>query len=108
MTVQEWAAAADEVLGQIQDRKSVKRDLQDDDDEPPRTKKAKPAASGSARGGDGGASSNAVLKKRCKDGTLSKLTVADLKTVLVDRGIDAKGLKKDLVERVEQWAEQNM
>lgn len=106
--VQEWSAAADEVLNQIQGRKSVKRDLQDDDDEPPRAKKAKPAAYASAKGGDRGTSSDAVLKNRCKDGTLSKLTVADLKTVLVDRGIDAKGLKKDLVERVEQWAEQNM
>ncbi|KXJ95589.1 SPOC like C-terminal domain-containing protein [Microdochium bolleyi] len=106
--IQEWSAAADEAMGQIQDRKSVKRDLDDDDDAPPRSKKTKSAAPSASKNGESGASSDAVLKKRYKDGTLSKLTVADLKTVLVERGIEAKGLKKDLVERVEQWAEDNM
>ena len=95
------------MLSRIQDRKSAKRDLEDDDGAPPRAKKAKPAASAGPKNEESGASSDAVLKKRYKDGTLSRLTVADLKTVLVERGIEAKGLKKDLVERVEQWAEEN-
>ncbi|KAI1376233.1 hypothetical protein F4677DRAFT_454504 [Hypoxylon crocopeplum] len=103
--IQEWSQTADDVLSMIRDAKAIKREMEDDgeDEEPRPAKRSRTKTSAS-----GAEVNNAELKKRYKDGTLSKLTVAELKPILDERGIDARGLKKSLVERLEGWIEENM
>lgn len=79
----------------------LKRD-RDDSEEPPK-KKIKPAHSGESLNG----MSASDLKKVVGTGGLSKYTMADLKELLNAKGLDAKGKKADLIERVEQWVEDN-
>ena len=81
---------------------SVKRD-RDDDDEGPSTKK-RIKAEKSSQSLDG--MSTDELKKVIDKGTLGKHTVAELKDFLMAKGLSANGKKQDLVERVEQWAEE--
>ncbi|KAI1802788.1 ku70 protein [Daldinia bambusicola] len=107
--IQEWSQAADDVLGMVRDAKAIKREMEidEDDDEPrPAAKKSKPAAT-KASSSDAGMN-NAELKQRYEQGTLSKLTVTELRPILNARGIDSKGLKKTLVERLEEWIENNV
>ncbi|OTB06234.1 hypothetical protein M426DRAFT_318980 [Hypoxylon sp. CI-4A] len=104
--IQEWSSTADDVLSLARDRKSIKRDMEEDDDDPRPAKKTKSAATKTSSGP--AEMNNAELKKRSKDGTLSKLTVAELKAILADRGVDTKGLKKVLLERLEEWIDENI
>ena len=111
--IQEWSETADEVLGKLKEEKAIKRDLEESDTEEeearPKTKKSRTAAA-VPKGGRGGGSgvADSELKKRSKEDTLSKLTVADLKSAMSERGLETKGLKKDLLERLEQWIEDNL
>ncbi|KAI1394203.1 ku70 protein [Hypoxylon trugodes] len=104
--IQGWSRIADDVLGLIKDAKALKREMESDDDEAPKPAK-KPRTTATKASGSTGLS-NVELKKKYNDGTLSKLTVADLKPILNDRGIDSKGLKKTLVERLEEWVIDNV
>ncbi|KAI0863105.1 hypothetical protein F4860DRAFT_502236 [Xylaria cubensis] len=108
--IQEWAQVADDALGQIQEQKKIKRELdgEDDEDEPRPAKKSRTTAAKNRNAGEDDGLSNAELRKRYDAGTLAKLTVADLRSAMSGRGIDTKGLKKDLVERLEQWVEDNV
>ncbi|CAJ2502081.1 Uu.00g049340.m01.CDS01 [Anthostomella pinea] len=110
--IEEWAQEADDALGKVQEQKAIKRDLdnddEDDDDEPRPAKKARaPAAKPSSKAAAGGVS-DAELSKRSAADTLKKLTVAELKAIMGERGIDTKGLKKDLVDRLDEWIEENV
>ncbi|KAI5867024.1 ku70 protein [Durotheca rogersii] len=108
--LQEWSKAADEVLGLVRDTKVIKREMQDssgnEESRPPikRSRIVVPTTgpSSSAK------LSNAELKRRSNAGSLSKLTVAELRPILEERGIDAKGLKKALLERLDEWIEENV
>ncbi|KAI1097498.1 hypothetical protein F4804DRAFT_347134 [Jackrogersella minutella] len=106
--IQDWSRTADDVLTMMKDAKAIKREMETDDgdDEPRPTKKSRtttPKAGLSGAGMD-----NAELKKRYNDGTLTKLTVAELKPILDDRSIPSKGLKKVLIERLSEWIEDNV
>lgn len=46
------------------------------------------------------------LKKRVEDGTLAKATLAELRDLLLSKGLETKGLKPALVDRVEEWLEE--
>ncbi|KAI1408899.1 ku70 protein [Hypoxylon sp. FL1857] len=105
--IQEWSRTADDVLGMVRDAKAIKREMEADDEDEPRPAK-KPRKTATKAGTSDAGMTNAELKKRYKDGTLSKLTVAELKPILAEREIDAKGLKKALVERLEGWIEDNV
>jgi len=52
--------------------------------------------------------SNAQLKAAFEQDTLKKMTVAELKDVLASKGVSAVGKKADLVEKLEQWIEENV
>ncbi len=47
------------------------------------------------------------LKRIINRGDLSKHTVGDLKDWLKVKGLNSSGKKQDLVDRIEQWAEEN-
>ncbi|KAI1764567.1 ku70 protein [Hypoxylon sp. FL1150] len=97
-----WSQTADDVLVMVREAKAIKRELEgDDEDDEPKQKKSRTVPKVVK-----GEISNADLMKRYNDGTLSKLTVAELRPILEERGIDAKGLKKSLVERLEEWLEE--
>ncbi|KAI0409570.1 hypothetical protein F4802DRAFT_604271 [Xylaria palmicola] len=106
--IQEWSQVADDVLEQIQEQKTLKRELEGDDeeDEPRPAKKSRVAAAKERSASEDGFS-NTELRKRYDAGTLTKLTVAELRSAMSGRGLDTKGLKKDLIERLEQWVEEN-
>ncbi|KAI0017632.1 hypothetical protein F4780DRAFT_772208 [Xylariomycetidae sp. FL0641] len=105
--IQDWSKMADDALEKVREQQAIKRELDGDEDENSRpAKKPKPTTTKSSAGGGG--LSNAELKKRDKAGSLSKLTVAELKAVMGERDLDTKGLKKELVERLEQWIEDNV
>ncbi|KAF9881699.1 ku70 protein [Colletotrichum karsti] len=81
-------------------KQAIKRDADDDADERP-AKRARPAkASGSDM-------STADLKAKVADGSLSKITVAELKNVLGAKGLSTSGKKAELVERLEEWVDSN-
>ncbi|KAI1462045.1 ku70 protein [Annulohypoxylon moriforme] len=106
--IQEWSRAADDAMTRIRDAQSIKREMENDEEDD-RAKPAKKARTTAAKAGPSSTGmNNTELKKRYNDGTLSKLTIAKLKPILTDRGIDAKGLKKTLVERLEEWVEENV
>ncbi|KAI1312445.1 SPOC like C-terminal domain-containing protein [Xylaria venustula] len=106
--IQEWSQVASDVLGQIQEQKQIKRELEshEDDDERRPAKRARAATKKSGNTGEDGLNS-AELRQRYDAGTLSKLTVTELRSAMTGRGLDTRGLKKDLVERLEQWVEEN-
>ncbi|KAL7628805.1 ATP-dependent DNA helicase II subunit 1 [Parahypoxylon ruwenzoriense] len=106
--IQEWSKTADEALALVRDATAIKREMEIDgeNDEPRLAKKPKTVAAKAGTSND--RLSNAELKKRSQGGTLSKLTVAELRPILDERGIDAKGLKKTLLERLEEWIEENV
>ncbi|KAI0879435.1 SPOC like C-terminal domain-containing protein [Hypoxylon argillaceum] len=107
--IQEWSQVADDVVGQIQEQNKIKRELERDgeEDEPRPAKKPRTTTTKDKNAGEDGLS-NAELRKRYDTGTLMKLTVAELRSAMSDRGLDTKGLKKDLVDKLEQWVEENV
>lgn len=105
--IQEWSQTADDVMSRIRDAQSIKRELENDEEENG-PKPAKRAKTVTKAGPSSTGMNNAELKKRFNDGTLSKMTVAELKPILNDRGLDPKGLKKTLVERLEEWVEEKL
>ncbi|KAF2971742.1 hypothetical protein GQX73_g1894 [Xylaria multiplex] len=106
--IQEWSRVAEDVLGQMQEQRKIKRELEQDneEDEPRPAKKPRSTATKDKSTGEDGVS-NRELRQRYDAGTLTKLTVVELRSVLSGRGLDTKGVKKDLVERLEQWVEDN-
>ncbi|KAI1329588.1 hypothetical protein F5Y16DRAFT_409078 [Xylariaceae sp. FL0255] len=110
--IQDWSQAADEELGKIEEQRGIKRDLEEEGEDQPRpAKKSRNTTAKSKAGGggdSGGGISNNELKKRFEAGTLSKFTVAELRAIMGERGLEAKGLKKDLCERLERWVEDNI
>ncbi|KAL2262596.1 hypothetical protein VTK26DRAFT_811 [Humicola hyalothermophila] len=72
----------------------------------PLPKRAKPAAAKGAASGSG--MSNAQLKAAMEQDTLKKMTVAELKEVLASKGVSAVGKKAELVDKLEQWIEENV
>ncbi|KAH8680972.1 ku70 protein [Xylariales sp. PMI_506] len=109
--IEDWAKIADEELPKIQAQMGIKRELdaEEDEDGPRPAKKARKTTAASTSKSDGDSSLNAAaLKKKIKAGEISKMKVVELKTVLASRGLDTKGVKADLVDRIEQWAENNL
>lgn len=101
--LEEWA----ETLGGDADRvatsKSLKRDADGDEDDRP-AKKSRAAASDKPAGSS---LTIAQLKVSIDSGSIAKMTVAQLKDILGAKGLSISGKKIDLIERVEQWVEDN-
>jgi ATP-dependent DNA helicase 2 subunit 1 len=74
-----------------------------DDDEGGTKKKLRTATSSKTLGG----LSTKELKAIIVAGNLGKYTVPELKELLTAKGLSISGKKADLVERVEQWVENN-
>lgn len=103
----EWKQALADKAGSLMKSRAVKREAEEDEagGSRPLAKRAKPAAKAAA-GGSG--MSNAQLKAAFEQDTLKKMTVAELKEVLASKGVSAVGKKAELVEKLEQWIEENV
>lgn len=99
----EWKEAVAAKAKDLMKSRALKREAEDDDDGRP-VKRAKPAAAKKA----GGQMNNAQLKLALEQDTLKKMTVAELKEVLVSKGLSAVGKKNELLEKLEQWIEENV
>ncbi|EHK96436.1 putative ATP-dependent DNA helicase II subunit 1 [Glarea lozoyensis 74030] len=78
--------------------KTMKHELDDDDVGPPAKKVKVKAQSLEDMSVD-------EVKKAARDNGLTKHTVTDLKHWLASKGLSTAGKKTDLLERIEQWAE---
>ncbi|KAK4193720.1 SPOC like C-terminal domain-containing protein [Podospora australis] len=97
-TLHEWKAEVAEKAKGLMEVRSLKRELDDvDPDRPVKRAKAPPS----------GAMSNAELKAAFEADTLKKLTVAVLKDILASKGLSTVGKKAELLEKLEQWIEEN-
>jgi len=101
----EWKEALGNMAQETMRSRAVKRDAEMDVDDEPPTKRSKPAAKKAATGGH---LSNAELKTQFEKGSLEKLKVAELKEILLSKGLNATGKKADLLEKLEQWIEENL
>jgi ATP-dependent DNA helicase 2 subunit 1 len=111
--VVEWGVALEEqcrVMGKEKASKphgaGVKREA--DDEKGGATKKAKAGAGQTRSSGRdmlGGMSAD-QLKKQVEDGKLAKATVAELRELLSSKGLETKGVKSVLMDRIEEWLEE--
>ena len=103
----DWDKGVDAEAKKLADSRAIKREAEDDDDDRPK-KRAKPANStASSKKAPGSSMNNAQLKLAAEQDTLKKMTVAELKDVMASKGLSISGKKADLVERLEQWLEEN-
>ncbi|KAK3294851.1 ATP-dependent DNA helicase II subunit 1 [Chaetomium fimeti] len=99
----DWKEALAEKAGGLMKSRAMKREAEDEEVSRPLAKRTKPAPKKAA----GGQLSNAQLRVAFEQDTLKKMTVAELKDVLASKGVSAVGKKADLVEKLEQWIEEN-
>ena len=91
----------EEISAYDQSRRShMKREIGDEDDQ--RKKKGRATAAKSPED-----MSTSDLKKVVVSGGLGKYTIPQLKELCLSKGMSTSGKKVDLVERVEQWVEDN-
>ncbi|KAH7327947.1 ku70 protein [Stachybotrys elegans] len=102
--LQEWSGTLDAENGHVAETKSLKRESHDDDDgdggRPAKKSKAAEKPSGSSL-------TVAQLKTAIESGGIMKMTVAQLRDALAAKGLSTSGKKMELVERIEQWVDEN-
>jgi ATP-dependent DNA helicase 2 subunit 1 len=83
--------------------RAAKRETESEDGErPAKRARATPAAKKL-----GASMNNAQLKAAVEEDTLKKLTVAELKEMLASKGLSTVGKKAELLDKLEQWVEEN-
>ncbi|KAL7921689.1 SPOC like C-terminal domain-containing protein [Trichoderma austrokoningii] len=101
--LENWAETLKDEADRAVRSQSLKREIEEDDASGRPAKQRKAAAdrpSGSTFG-------MAQLKAAVESEGLSKMTVVQLKDVAGAKGLSTSGKKADLVERIEQWVEEN-
>lgn len=100
--LEEWSETLSTEAKSATEERSVKREIDDELPERPakrgKTASAQPSASGLTP---------AQLKVVIEGGSISKMTVAQLKDIAGEKGLSTSGRKADIIERIEQWAEEN-
>ncbi|EGX94732.1 DSB repair complex subunit Ku70, putative [Cordyceps militaris CM01] len=100
--LEEWSETLSTEVKSTTEARAVKREIDDELPERPakrgRGASAQPAASGLT---------SAQLKAVVDDGSISKMTVAQLKDIAGAKGLSTSGRKADIIERIEQWTEEN-
>lgn len=102
--INKWGLTLDEQSRALAgDRKSsLKRELKAEDDEIPKKKPKVKADSQKLED-----TSDGDVKKAVEAGTITKRTMPELKAWCIMKGLSANGKKADLLERIEQWCEEN-
>lgn len=100
--LEEWSETLRDEAERATRARSLKREIEDD--APERPAKQRKAA---AERPSGSTLSMAQLRDAIESGSISKMTVVQLKDVAGARGLSTSGKKADLLERIEQWVEEN-
>ncbi|PTB63972.1 Ku DNA-binding complex, Ku70 subunit [Trichoderma citrinoviride] len=100
--LEEWSETLRDEAERATRSRSLKREIEDD--APERPAKQRKAA---AEKPSGSTFSMAQLRDAIENGSISKMTVVQLKDVAGARGLSTSGKKADLLERIEQWVEEN-
>ncbi|KAF4989460.1 hypothetical protein FDECE_14715 [Fusarium decemcellulare] len=100
--LEDWSETLKEESGRVSSAKSAKREADDEDVEKPakRSRGAPEKPSGSSL-------STAQLKAAIESNGIAKMTVVQLRDVLAVKGLSTAGRKIELIERIEQWVEEN-
>ncbi|ROT41803.1 Ku DNA-binding complex, Ku70 subunit [Sodiomyces alkalinus F11] len=104
--LQEWDERLREETKTVLGTRKFKRELEDDDDGV-ESKPAKRTKTASAKPSTSGMT-DAELRFAVASGSHNKMVVAGLKDLLVSRGLSSAGKKADLIERLEEWAEESI
>lgn len=100
--LEEWSETLSTEATSATEGRAVKREIGDELPERPakrgRTTVAQPGGPGLTP---------AQLKAAVDNGSISKMTVAQLKDVAGEKGLSTSGRKADIIERIEQWVEEN-
>lgn len=100
--LEEWSETLEGDVERVMKTKALKREMDDDLPERPakrsRAGSEKPAVS---------TLSTVQLKTAAASGGITKMTVVQLKDILGAKGLSTSGRKGELVDRVEQWVEEN-
>ncbi|KAL6354573.1 hypothetical protein LRP88_11916 [Fusarium phalaenopsidis] len=99
--LEDWSETLEGEAGRVSSAKSTKREADDDDVKP--TKRSR----GSSEKPSGSSLSTCQLKAAIESGGITKMTVVQLRDLLGAKGLSTAGRKMDLIERVEQWVEEN-
>jgi len=101
--MQEWHEQLEEEAKKVASTKALKREADDDGDSERPAKQRKTASE------KPNASSMTVaqLKAAVESEGIVKMTVAQLKDVAGAKGLSTSGKKMELIERIEQWVEEN-
>ncbi|OAA68989.1 DNA helicase, ATP-dependent, Ku70 subunit [Cordyceps fumosorosea ARSEF 2679] len=100
--LEEWSEALSNEAKSTTESRAVKREV--DDELPERPAKRGRTASGQPAGSS---LTPVQVKVAIDDGSISKMTVAQLKDIAGAKGLSTSGRKADIIERLEQWAEEN-
>lgn len=100
--LEEWSETLKDEADRATRSRSLKREIEDD--APERPAKQRKVAGERPSGSN---LSMAQLRDAIESGSISKMTVAQLKDVAGARGLSTGGKKADLLERIEQWVEEN-
>lgn len=101
--LEDWQQTLEEDVSQTTQAKALKREAGVDDVERP----AKRSRAGSEKP-SAASLTNAQLQASFDSGSITKMTVVQLKDLLGAKGLSTSGKKADLIERIEQWLEENM
>jgi ATP-dependent DNA helicase 2 subunit 1 len=100
--LEEWSEALEDESGKVANSKSTKRETDDEDADRPAKK-----SRGTSEKPSGSSFNMAELKTAIESGSITKMTVVQLKDLLATKGMSTSGRKMELIERVEQWVEEN-
>ncbi|KFA77209.1 hypothetical protein S40288_04581 [Stachybotrys chartarum IBT 40288] len=99
--LEEWTSTLKEETELSASAKSLKREADDDNE-------ARPAKKSKTTEKPGGPVLSTIqLRAAIDGGGIAKMTVAQLKDVLAAKGLSTSGRKIELLERIEQWVEEN-
>ncbi|OAA39820.1 DNA helicase, ATP-dependent, Ku70 subunit [Beauveria brongniartii RCEF 3172] len=98
--LEDWSETLSREAKSTTEARAVKRE--NDDELPERPAKRGRTASAQPSGPD---LTSAQVKAAVGDGSISKMTVAQLKDIAAERGLGTSGRKADIIERIEQWAD---
>lgn len=99
---EDWTEVLEKEASSAQHQRATKRELGDDLPQRP----AKRSRAGSEKP-SGSSLSVAQLRENIDNGAIAKFTVAQLKDILGAKGLGSTGRKVELIERIEQWVEEN-
>ncbi|KAK6701460.1 ATP-dependent DNA helicase II subunit 1 [Fusarium graminearum] len=100
--LEDWSECLAQEAGKVANSKATKRETDDEDVERPAKK-----SRGASEKASGSSFSMEQLKTAINGGGINKMTVVQLRDLLATKGMSTAGRKMELIERVEQWVEEN-